>query len=122
MTAHPTVPLPEGMRVLTDAELGRVRAAAQDTAQHHTGPTAPLHIAFAVLAAAGLFDSPPPKLDPETCTALYLPHTAEAAALCGVWHQCEGEPGHQDDAHGSGEFAWHDADMGAVPAHPTDKE
>lgn len=74
----------------------------------------------AALAVAGVFTPPPvlASLDAECCTALCLPFDAEQfdAEIFGVWQQCAGEPGHEDDH--EADVGWADGLPGTVPPRP----
>ncbi|MDX3434408.1 hypothetical protein PV664_37070 [Streptomyces sp. ME01-18a] len=69
------------------------------------------------LAAIGVF-TPAPEPEPDTCTALYLPHDTEEFGpdVFGAWQQCGDDPGHDGTDHDSGEVRWNDLLPGAVPA------
>lgn len=109
--------LPEGMRVLSAAEMRAVRDAVHASARRQgvRGHVAE-EIAFDSLAAAGVFNQPPAP-DPDTCTAQYLPHDPEQfeADTLGVWQQCQDGPGHGAD-HDSGDTSWSDSTPGSLPA------
>ncbi|WP_331718314.1 hypothetical protein [Streptomyces sp. NBC_00134] len=124
MSTNPTPDLPrlpDGMRVLSHEEMRRVHDAVHAVASRH-GVFAPVadEISYDALAAAGIFIQPHTP-EPDECTAMYLPHTADVTAdMRGVWQQCADEVGHDGDDHDSGEFGWRDGDMGAVPARPVE--
>ncbi|MEU5959261.1 hypothetical protein [Streptomyces sp. NPDC047525] len=123
MPTDPTVPLPDGMRVLSDAEYDAAFKALRGHVDY-PAVASPADALTDTLAAIGVF-LPPLDPEPDTCTALYLPHRADqvTADVLGVWQQCADEPGHDPaDVHDSGEFEWRDGDMGAVPARPADEE
>ncbi|ONI48513.1 hypothetical protein [Streptomyces sp. IB2014 011-1] len=108
--------LPDGMRVLSAAEMRRVHDAASAAARRHgvRGYIA-AEIVFDALATAGVFNEPLSP-DPDTCTAQYLPHDPAEfdADTLGVWQQCDEEPGHDDD-HDSGEIGWPEGAPGSLP-------
>ncbi|WP_125264861.1 hypothetical protein [Streptomyces alboflavus] len=124
MTTPPTVTLPEGMRLLSHEQMRAVHDAVREAARRVGVPGHKAdEISYSALAAAGQFVQPPDP-EPDTCTALYLPHQAAAvtADILGVWQQCGDDPGHGGDDHDSGDFGWSDSDTGALPAHTADEE
>ncbi|MEU5959260.1 hypothetical protein [Streptomyces sp. NPDC047525] len=124
MTTHPTVTLPEGMRVMTHEQMRAVHDAVRDAARRVSvwGYKAD-EISYDALAAAGVF-VPPPAPEPGTCTAQFLPTNARehGPGTLGVWQACVIEPRHEGSQHTSGTVGWHDSNPGAVPANPADKE
>jgi hypothetical protein len=121
MTNQPPAP-----RILTDDEYERVYRAAVDAAGPHTSSLGRYtlgEIVAATLAAAQVFE-PAPEPDPDTCSALYLPHDPEEFGpdALGAWQQCEGQPGHDGTTHDSGEMEWTDAMPGALPARTADQQ
>ncbi|MGW1666466.1 hypothetical protein [Streptomyces microflavus] len=108
--------LPEGMRVLSATEMRKVHDAARQAAHRHgvRGHAAD-EIAYDALAAAGIFNGPS-QVDPDTCTAQYLPHDPDAFGpdMLGVWQQCADDPGH-DGRHDNGEANWSEGAPGSIP-------
>ncbi|MFF4291016.1 hypothetical protein ACFY0R_37835 [Streptomyces sp. NPDC001633] len=126
MSTNPTPALPQlpdGMRILSHQDMRAVRDAAHAAARRHgvRGHLAE-EIAFDALAAAGVFNQPP-EPEPDTCSAMFLPHQREEFTpdMLGVWQQCADEPGHVDD-HDSGNTNWVDGMPGTLPARPADRE
>lgn len=110
--------LPEGMRVLSHEDMRAVHGAVREAArQHRVNGASADDITYTVLAVAGCFVQPP-EPDPDTCTALFLPHQREQVTpeLLGVWQQCTDDVAHDPaDGHNNEAFSWRDGEMGAVP-------
>ncbi|GAA0439309.1 hypothetical protein GCM10010357_70920 [Streptomyces luteireticuli] len=74
----------------------------------------------AALAAVGVFEPPPhpDSLEPDNCTALFLPPAESGSSLFGAWQQCVTEPGHAGPWHDCGPVSWQDGQPGTLPARP----
>lgn len=107
------------LRILTDDEYERAYSRLRSAAFRHgseLGASAAQDVLTETLAAADVF-LPAPAPEPQSCTALYLPHDPEQFGpdMLGVWQQCADETGHGVD-HDSGDMSWSDSMPGAVPA------
>ncbi|SEF16384.1 hypothetical protein SAMN05428942_7259 [Streptomyces sp. 2112.2] len=126
MSTKPTPTLPAPYRIATEDEYDRARQTAALIARRYgnaIGGAGLDHIVAATLAAVGVFE-PAPEPEPDTCTALYLPHDPEEFGpdIFGIWQQCGHEPGHDPADGHEYDCGWDDDLPGAIPARTADQE